>query len=217
MPFFRVLNRAFVLPITGLTLGMASNIRTWPDATRNIPPHKTAHLLKEHPEYQKLESQPTFKTFRYADIMIPHFRATHIGFTVFDMDPIIFNTRDEAAKNQELVAICPVNRNKLSREMEAILLDELLCVCGFPLLPHGKGVTARLSIKWESELPEKMDHIVLRAKVLEHKGRRCVIEGSLGSIDSPDTIYSRATCVLVEPRWFRWAEKLGFLSFQSDE
>ncbi|KAH3664358.1 hypothetical protein WICMUC_005743 [Wickerhamomyces mucosus] len=122
-----------------------------------------------------------------------------------EIDPIVF--MDE--KNKELHAYYHLGKNlasfdgKIHNGVISTILDEFLCFCGFPYLPSKRGVTAKLSIDF-LERVEPDATILLRAKVIEHKGRKVIIGGHVETLDAVPKKLAEANCVLVEPKWFKY-------------
>lgn len=143
------------------------------------------------------------------------------GSSKLEIDPVVFSNAEE----KTLSVIYHLGQNlsnekgKVHKGVLSLLLDEGLCYCGFPTLPNKRGVTASLEINFEKDVPLDST-IVLNARVVENKGRKCIIEGTLQSPPLPEgswlssipgwiykskpTVYATAKCVLVEPRWFKY-------------
>lgn len=104
-----------------------------------------------------------------------------------------------------------------------LVMDEVLCFTGFPKLPHKKGVTASLELEFLKDQIPTDELLVLNCKIKEQKGRKCITTCELHpvaakSITSTDVLRSldaleaqlqesvlaRGTCVLVEPKWFKY-------------
>ncbi len=90
----------------------------------------------------------------------------------------------------------------------ATLLDESLCRCAFPILPHQQGVTASLTVNYRA--PAKADNFfVLKAWIDEIEGRKAWVKGQFELLnnysdeeDSPDNVVlAEAECLVIEPRW----------------
>ncbi|KAK6458037.1 HotDog domain-containing protein [Scheffersomyces xylosifermentans] len=131
------------------------------------------------------------------------------GPNLFEIDPIVFLSE----KNGELTSFYHLGDQLISQDGQihngviSTILDEGLCSAGFPLLPSKKGVTASLSIDFKNQAPPGST-VVLRAKVLEAKGRKVVIEGTLetlpSSISEKSIKIAESKCILVEPKWFKY-------------
>lgn len=140
-----------------------------------------------------------------------------------EIDPLIFN--DTVTKSlvvfYHLGSDLSNENNKIHKGILSLLLDEGLCYCGFPLLPSQRGVTAQLKLDFKKEIPADTT-VILRAKVGELKGRKCVINGTLESVPSKNIFqyifgiepsrgetYVSAKCILVEPKWFKFVKWLS--------
>ncbi|AQZ18695.1 YBL095W [Zygosaccharomyces parabailii] len=222
---FSAVNRVVLLPIAGLTLGTLGFLRTWPDVD-----HKT---LKTDPEVvERWQRTPTYRelglwphTSRLSEAIPAAHRANHVGQGLLsgrgklENDPLIFRDeeRGELAAVYQLGPELADSNGHVYPGVLSIMLDEALCYCGFPKLPHGHGVTAKLDLQFERPVPAG-SLVVLRASVVESRGRKCVIGGRLESIPGMEQgvggwlrsilgrsqVYARGECVLVEPRWFKW-------------
>lgn len=119
----------------------------------------------------------------------------------------------------------------------SLVMDEVLCFTGFPKLPHKKGVTASLQLDFlKDEIP--VDQLlVLNCKIKEQKGRKCVTTCELlpvrehlnepagstvilsyfsffksNSSAPASNVLARGTCVLVEPKWFKYFNWIDIFS-----
>lgn len=224
---FSALNRVVLLPLAGLTLGTAGFLRVWPDVT-----HES---LQTDPDV--VERWQRTRTFRELGVW-PHssrmseaipaaHRANHVGQGLLSNhgrlqnDPLIFrdDERGELAAVYHLGPELGDSNGHVYHGVLSVLLDEALCFCGFPRLPSGRGVTAKLELQFEKPVPAG-SLVVLRASVVESRGRKCVIGGRLESIPGMEQgvsgwlqglfgrtqVYARGECVLVEPRWFKWVK-----------
>lgn len=130
------------------------------------------------------------------------------GPNLMEIDPIIFLNPDSG----EITSFYHLGSKLISQDglihngVTSTIIDEGLCTCGFSRLPSKKGVTAKLSISFENQAPPNST-VVLKAKVVESKGRKVVIDGVLETFpldgSNPITI-ANANCVLVEPKWFKY-------------
>lgn len=87
-----------------------------------------------------------------------------------------------------------------------------------PRLPSKRGVTAKLNLKFNREIPADST-VILTATVRESKGRKCIIDGELQIFsDKVHTLPSlwgekepnvEAECILVEPKWFKYFSRLN--------
>ncbi|CAN3354984.1 MIOREX complex component 3 [Diutina catenulata] len=130
----------------------------------------------------------------------------------FEIDPVGFID----TTNGKLVSFFHLGKKLTSADGQihngvvATMLDEGLCMAGFPLLPSKRGVTAKLAIDFKNQAPPNST-VVLKAEVVESKGRKVVIDGGLSLIDSTGEhpewegrTIATAKCILVEPRWFKY-------------
>lgn len=247
MTIFRVLNRFFLLPTAGVTFGFITFAKAWPDdsaaLTLKDPVLQTAKhnsryeplspiaqrqdildKISKLPLYKKLKENPHVDhTVQSENIPTGH-RPYHVGQgqlfgpKKLEIDPVIF--RDEI--NKFLVVFYHLGsdlsneNNKIHKGILSLLLDEGLCYCGFPYLPNKRGVTAKLTLDFKKDIPSDTT-VVLRAKVNQLKGRKCIINGTLEAIPRKNffqyicgiepkhgDIYVSAKCILVEPKWFKY-------------
>lgn len=247
MTVFRVLNRFILLPTAGISCGFITFAKAWPDdstaLTLKDPVLQTTKLngkyeplspiiqrqdildkISKLPLYKSLKENPNVDhTVQSANIPTGH-RPYHVGQGQLfgpgklEIDPVIF--RDEI--NKSLVVFYHLGsdlsneNNKIHKGILSLLLDEGLCYCGFPCLPNKRGVTAQLTLDFKNDIPSDTT-VVLRAKVSELKGRKCVIDGTLEAIPRKNffqyicgmepkhgNIYVAARCILVEPKWFKY-------------
>ncbi|ODQ78455.1 hypothetical protein BABINDRAFT_24586, partial [Babjeviella inositovora NRRL Y-12698] len=131
------------------------------------------------------------------------------GPSKLEIDPILFINKEA----RELTSFYHLGSNLVAAEdgkihngLLATLIDESLCVAGFPYLPAGKGVTAKLSINFHKQIKGDTT-VVLNAKVAELKGRKCVIRGTIQEAGK-SVILADAECILVQPKWFKYISKL---------
>lgn len=133
------------------------------------------------------------------------------GDNMFEASPIIFSDNKERLYafyhlGNKLVS----EDGKIHNGITSTILDEGLCATGFPLLPSKKGVTAKLSIDFLNQAPSN-SLVVLKANVVEHKGRKVVIKGSLETLSDDPVVIAHGNCVLVEPKWFKYFSWLLFI------
>ena len=182
------------------------------------------------PLYKRLVSDPKVESLVQGESIPKTHQPNHVaqgllfGKDRFEIDPLVF-------RNQEVGTLVGFyhlgkemcnDKKKIHRGVEALILDEGLCFCGFPSLPHGRGVTASLNLEFVRDIPEDTT-VMLRARVVETKGRKCVIEGTLESLprgsgsyveslfgryDDRGTVYAKAKCIIVEPKWFKYVKWL---------
>lgn len=169
--------------------------------------------------YQQLEQDKNnTKTFN-SDTFPSQHKKNHIGSGIlfgpdlFEVDPILFTNDSEG----EVTGFYHLGKRLISQDglihngITATILDEGLCRCGFAQLPSKKGVTANLTIDFHNQAPPDST-VVLRARVESAKGRKVVITGNLTTLPvlGEDALeIASATCVLVEPKWFRYLGWLG--------
>ncbi|CDO94393.1 unnamed protein product [Kluyveromyces dobzhanskii CBS 2104] len=237
-------SRFVVLPLTGFTLGFGYFVKPWHSDESSLQTlHRSLHdqrtdvldKLRTAEWVQKLKESSSYIMHRQSEkIPVPH-RDYHVGQgllygpTRLEIDPVVF-ADDKQHKIHVIYHLGHNLRNEkdvVHKGVLSLLLDEALCYCGFPTLPSKRGVTASLDISFKKDVPTDST-IVLNAQVVETKGRKCIIKGTLesppidpstrlGHVKSwvantvPDwlyspkpTIYATATCVLVEPKWFKY-------------
>lgn len=241
------LNRFVILPASGFTLGVATFIKGWPNESSSLTlddrvqdsskiHYKSKQPLylqrsdilqriSELPLYEQLMKDPNVKhSFQSEGIPEGH-RFYHVGQGQLfgpgklEIDPLVFmnEKQGEITVFYHLGKDLSNERGQIHKGVLSLLLDEGLCFCGFPKLPSKRGVTAKLNIEFDKEIPQDST-IVLKAHVSESKGRKCIIDGSLESIPQRNilnkilgqkgsnngTIYVRSKCILVEPKWFKY-------------
>lgn len=122
-----------------------------------------------------------------------------------EIDPIVFINE----KNQELHAYYHLGSKLASYDgnihngVVSTLLDEFLCYCGFPHLPSKRGVTAKLAIDFKDRVKPDAT-VLLKARVVEARGRKVIIDGHIETVDDKPEIIATARCILVEPKWFKY-------------
>lgn len=244
--YLRAVNRAVVIPTVGFTAGVATFIKGWPDESDALmlaDPVQTGSvgsLSKQHPSLQrsdildKISHMPLYKSLmadpevhhssQSANIPSSH-RAYHVGQGQLfgpgklEIDPLIFLNKEagEITVFYHLGKDLSNAEGKIHKGILSLLLDEGLCFCGFPKLPSKRGVTALLSLNFEKDIPADST-VILRAKVSESKGRKCIIDGTLEAVPyrnplgrlvgmgTPNhgEVYVRSKCILVEPKWFKY-------------
>lgn len=243
-PIVGNVTKGLLLPVFGFTLGLGVFIKAWPDEAGSMTlqdgdvlPKKSQSSLQlqrndivdkisRHGLYQKLVNDPNFDQSLQSHKIPPGHRAYHVGQgilfgpTKLAIDPVILSD----AQKREVVIFYHLGKDlgnekgKVHKGVLSLILDEALCYCGFPTLPSKRGVTAKLDIQFDREIPADST-IVLRARVSEFKGRKCVIEGTLESLPrfygswwssvwKPEQ-YAQAKCILVEPKWFKYLNWLN--------
>jgi acyl-coenzyme A thioesterase PaaI-like protein len=81
--------------------------------------------------------------------------------------------------------------------MSALFMDQLL---GAATIAAGLwGMTAHLELDYRRPVPLQTP-LVLRARVTENAGRRCVVTGTIATATAPDTVLVEARGVFVTPR-----------------
>lgn len=226
-----IVNRVLVLPLAGFTLGAVSFMKIWPNNPgneRNDEPMRTdPELIRRWRRTRLYEELKILTQWRQSEKIPAAHRSNHVGQGLLsgegkiENDPLIFHDEVENTMSvvYQLGKQLGDSQGYVHNGVLSVLLDEALCYCGFPVLPNKRGVTARLDLEFVGKIPVDST-IVLRARVLEHKGRKCVISGSLESVPGMERnwwekmtsfrgskSYVKAKCVLVEPRWFKWLPK----------
>ncbi|KAG7194876.1 uncharacterized protein KQ657_003984 [Scheffersomyces spartinae] len=206
-------------PLAALTVGYLVFPKEW-----NKSHHLQGHVvhvneavvgqLEDTNEFKDLQKNANYRYYRFGDAMPLQHRKNHIGHgllsgpDMFEIEPIAF--LDE--QNGQLVSFYHLGKlltsqdNQIHNGVISTILDEGLCICGFPQLASQKGVTAQLAIDFKNQAPPDTT-VRLTARVVEAKGRKVVIDGFLDTfpLDGLDsTRIAEAQCVLVEPKWFRY-------------
>ncbi|SCU97611.1 LADA_0H07184g1_1 [Lachancea dasiensis] len=231
----RTASKFIFTPIAGFGLGLATFLQCWPAVNENRLKTLTLkrpleeqrrdiiHQLQKHEIFRDLMRRENVEQWSQSEkISQPH-RDSHVGQGLLygpgrlEIDPLVLHDPD----SQELVVFYHLGHNlnnekgKVHKGVVALLLDEALCYCGFPTLPNKAGVTAKLDINFCHDVPTDCT-VVLKAHVIESRGRKCVIGGSLQTLPSrswytpwkaeSSTVLATATCILVEPKWFKYAK-----------
>lgn len=251
MSILKGLNRFVFLPTAGITCGFLAFVKAWPDESKSLTledPQSESNqrngayeripltlqrqdilekISKLHLYKELMENNNVDHEVQSEKIPSGH-RPYHVGQgqlfgpSKLEIDPLIF--RDDITKSlvvfYHLGAGLSNENNKIHKGIVSLLLDEGLCYCGFPSLPNKRGVTAKLSLDFKKDIPADTT-VVLRAKINELKGRKCVIDGTLEAIPKKNIFqyvlgmepshgetYVSAKCILVEPKWFKY---LGWL------
>ncbi|AET40976.1 Mrx3p Ecym_7126 [Eremothecium cymbalariae DBVPG len=231
---FRLINRTFILPSAGFAAGFISFGQAWQTGSesqgqgpRNESEQRVDILdrLAQTEEFKKLTEN--FVMMRQSELVPGKHRNNSIsqgllfGRNHIEIDPVIFQDHE----NRSMTAFYHLGEGlssengNIHKGVLALLLDEALCFCGFPTLPNKKGVTGRLNIKYQRDIPADST-LALRAHVVETKGRKCIIKGTLESVPEKSsswklgsgspTVYAEAECILVEPRWYKYVTWLSF-------
>lgn len=207
------------LPVVGLSAGYLLFPKEWRKnsyADRKLASFNTSVLeeLSKTEEFQKLANDNSItKIIKSQSFPLQHHN-NHVGSGILfgpnlmEIDPVLFISESTG----DLTSFYHLGSELISQDGQihngiiSTILDEGLCFCGFPQLPSKKGVTAKLSINFENQAPPNST-LVLRAKVVEAKGRKVVIDGTLETFpfdgSSPLRI-ANSKCVLVEPKWFKY-------------
>ncbi|WPK25750.1 hypothetical protein PUMCH_003077 [Australozyma saopauloensis] len=175
--------------------------------------------IQNSPLYQQLSADEDVKKQNVSESFPTQHHKNHIGSGIlfgpdlFEIDPVLFINDREG----ELTGFYHLGKRLISQDglihngVTATILDEGLCRCGFSQLPSKKGVTANLNIDFHNQAPPDST-VVLRARVKSAKGRKVVITGELTTLATEGTEpinIASASCILVEPRWFRYLGWLG--------
>jgi acyl-CoA thioesterase FadM len=81
--------------------------------------------------------------------------------------------------------------------MSALFMDQLL---GAAAIAEGLwGMTAHLELDYRRPVPLQTP-LVLRARVADSTGRRCIVTGTIATAETPDTVLVEARGVFVTPR-----------------
>lgn len=213
--------------VASFGLGFAVFARPWPDSPMWVKPME---LVKDKREMQDARSEKMAGGAAFSDVKLFQQYARDERFKLVPVEklipeahrynqvsqglmglghPVMLVDRDAGelvlfgkADNTNLVGL----DGKIHNGIILTLLDESLCFCGFDRLPSGRGVTANLKVDFHGKLPPGSS-FVLTAKVGQARGRKVVIDGKLevlsgrGAVGAP---VADATCLLVEPKWFKW-------------
>lgn len=166
-------------------------------------------------EYKTLNNDPSYTLHKKSEMFPDQHHNNYIGTgllfgpDLFEIDPIVFLNEEKGL----LTSFYHLGDQLISQDGQihngivSTILDEGLCTCGFPLVPSKKGVTAKLSIDFKNQAPPGST-VVLRANVIEVKGRKAVIEGDLQTLPmNPGElpiVIAQSKCILVEPKWFKY-------------
>lgn len=213
---------------TSFGLGFALFARPWPDSPLWAKPmdlvkekdkslNATTNALSRYsqlPNYNEFSNSPVFQNclknenFELVEInkSIPEIhRHNQVSQGLLNLkSPIVMVNRKDGelmlfgkADNDNVVGL----DNKVHNGIALILLDELLCFCGFDKLPNKRGVTANLNVNLKGKI-QPNSSFILSAKVQDARGRKVNINGKIESLDG--ILIADAKCLLVEPRWFKW-------------
>lgn len=196
-----------------LGLGLAMFVRPWPitplSQRQNRTQFKLAADLEHNKLYHAITTDKSYKLLDGAALMPDAHRTNHVGQGLLkgpghlDVGPLVYVSKSQGS----MVAFARLgpglagDDGKVHNGIVSTLLDELLCLCGFPTLPSKRGVTASLDIDFAAKA-EPGSVVVVKGKVVSHKGRKCVIEGDVADLRGKPIASAR--CVLVEPKWFKY-------------
>ncbi|AMD20472.1 HDL272Cp [Eremothecium sinecaudum] len=222
---FRLLSRTVLLPAAGLATGFMSSATMVPATAEQDQP-----VVRQIADERNAAKDVTGQ--KNAVGSLSQLKNTHDGEMLYEkmsrpvrentvsqgilygtdklvMDPNIFldSKQGKLTAYYHLGPGLANEKKKVHQGLLALILDEALCFCGFPSLPNGLGVTARLSITYLKDIPLDST-VVLKAQVVEAKGRKCIIQGVLESPSNPGVVYARARCLLVEPKWMKHARRI---------
>lgn len=213
--------------VTSFGLGLALFARPWPDSPLWAKPMELVKAKRAHevggdqldrykdvaeyadfvnsPVFQQYARNEDFRLMKQEDLIPEAHRQNQVTQGLLNLNkPLLMINKKEG----ELVLFGkPDNRNlvaldgKIHNGIILTLLDESLCFCGFDRLPNKRGVTANLKVDFQGKL-QPNSAFILTAKVAEARGRKVVINGTFTSLDGDQIAH--ATCLLVEPRWFKW-------------
>lgn len=247
MSIFRVLNRYILLPTAGVTCGFITFAKAWPDesgvltlkdpitqGTKRNGKYEPLPLIIQRQDildkisklslYKRLVENPNVDHSVQSESIPTSHRPYHVGQgqlfgpKKLEIDPVIFRDRinKSLAVFYHLGSDLSNENNIVHKGIISLLLDEGLCYCGFPSLPNKRGVTAQLKLDFKKDIPPDTT-VVLRAKVSELKGRKCIVDGTLEAIPRKNffqyicgiepnhgEVYVAARCILVEPKWFKY-------------
>lgn len=171
--------------------------------------------IEQTSEYKQLMNDTDYERYYKSDTFPDQHRSNYVasgllfGPDLFEIDPIVFIKKSTG----ELTSFYHLGDKLISQDGQihngivSTILDEGLCSAGFPLLPSKRGVTAKLSIDFRNQAPPNST-VMLKAKVVELKGRKVVIHGYLETLpirpaDAKIRI-ADSDCILVEPKWFKY-------------
>lgn len=212
-----------VFSAVGFAGGFAAFARVWPEDSRELNSKRLTEQrveildnIKKSSNYIKLLRDENYTGDVHSSRIPRLHQKNHVsqgllfGPQHLEIDPLVFTNR----KDQELQAYYHLGPKLSSYDgyihngVISTILDELLCYCGFPELPSGRGVTARLSIDFLENLKPDST-VLLKAKVKEVKGRKVVIGGYIETVEKHPRKVAEANCILVEPKWFKYFKWLN--------
>lgn len=233
----RLLNRVIVLPTLGFGLGVATFMKAWPDEAGAITLNKgkvTSQVLSRSDIIQKITESKLYNQLKQdanveqslqSDKIPAGHKPYHVGQGILfgknklEIDPLIFlnETEGKLTVFYHLGKDLGNEKGEVHKGVVSLLMDEALCYCGFPRLPSKRGVTAKLSLKFNRDIPADST-VILTATVRESKGRKCIIDGNLQVLTEQHALPSlwgekephvQAECILVEPKWFKYFRRLN--------
>lgn len=173
-----------------------------------------SNVILTSPIFQEVLKDSDFLLLTVDELIPQAHRNNHVGQGLLgspnhlDVGPLLFLNKSKG----QMYAFCHLGPSleggdgKVHNGILATLLDESLCFCGFDKLPSKRGVTAQLTINFKDKvhLGKNGTDVILSANVKEWKGRKCIIDGKVQTLERNPTTVADATCVLVEPKWFKW-------------
>lgn len=138
-------------------------------------------------------------------------------FESVDSEAWLFNERTATAHYREQIVILPVTADNVGHigiahgGFLAAILDESLCFCAYPILPHRTGMTVSLNIEYKSPTPANAWMLVRAIARGKPGSRKATVNADIYSLPSLDfeempwlsgmepTV--SATEIVVEPRW----------------
>lgn len=208
------------MPLVAFGAGLAFFPQQW--RSSKLADQKICHIntdvvseIEKCDQYKQLNNDKSFHKYCKSTIFPEQHHHNYVGSgllfgpDLFEIDPIVFlnNSTGELVSFYHLGDKLISQDGKIHNGVISTILDEGLCSAGFPLLPSKRGVTAKLSIDFKNQAPPNST-IILKAKVLESKGRKVVIEGELSTLplkpDEQPILIAKSNCILVEPKWFKY-------------
>lgn len=213
-----ILIKAFTRPIlltASFGLGLAMFAQPWPvvplSQRKAAEPHPLIANLASNALFQEVSNDKRFTPLNARQLIPAGHRENHVGQGLLtgpnhlDIGPLVYLDK----KSGEMRAFVKIgsglsdSHGKVHNGVIVMLLDELLCFCGFGKLPNKRGVTAKLNVNFTKMRAETDEILVLDAKVKEFKNRKCYIDGQVTHLKD-QSLVADASCLLVEPKWFKW-------------
>lgn len=213
--FIKAITRPILLS-GAFAFGLAMFIRPWPITPLSKRPNPSQFKLEadlqanDNETYLRVVNDKGFKKVQASSLIPEAHKLNHVGQGLLngpnhlDIGPLLYINKSKG----EMIAFTKLgpglvgSDGKIHNGIVSTLLDELLCFCGFPKLPNKRGVTASLDIEFLQRV-EPDSVIIINGKVVNHKGRKCVIEGDVTNLKTGELL-AKANCILVEPKWFRY-------------